>query len=72
MSWQKCPLCKGSGVDPNPGTYASIPICDVCKGAKIISELTGLPPNNTMTLSSGSTINIPSVWIDQEPMKPLK
>ena len=44
MSWQKCPLCNGSGIDPTSGTYSSVPICPTCKGTRIISELSGLPP----------------------------
>jgi hypothetical protein len=42
--WQNCPLCKGTGIDPSPGTYSSIPQCPICKGQRIISEVTGLPP----------------------------
>lgn len=44
MSWQKCPLCNGSGLGLNEGLYTAIPICSVCQGQKIISEVTGLPP----------------------------
>lgn len=39
MSWQKCPICGGSGSAGTTGLF-----CDVCKGEKIINELTGLPP----------------------------
>lgn len=42
--WQNCPLCKGTGFDPTPGTYSNIPECPICKGQRIISEITGLPP----------------------------
>lgn len=38
--WQVCPICKGTGNDPNVKHEQ----CTVCKGKKIISELTGLPP----------------------------
>ena len=37
MAYQICPLCKGEG-KINDNT------CTVCKGKKIISESTGLPP----------------------------
>lgn len=45
MSWQKCPICNGTGDNPfvlelPRSTYP----CPTCKGARIISELTGLPP----------------------------
>lgn len=44
--YQKCPICNGSGqVPPHPGSSATSEQCDVCQGKKIISELTGLPPN---------------------------
>ena len=33
--FQKCPICGGSGA-----------MCSVCKGKKIISTETGLPPSN--------------------------
>ena len=49
MSWQKCPLCNGSGIDPTVLLCNRIPICAVCKGQKIISELTGLPPLEQMS-----------------------
>lgn len=42
--YQKCPICNGTGIDQNPGTYSSIPKCTVCNGYKIINELNGLPP----------------------------
>lgn len=57
MSWQICPLCKGSGIDHNTPSKTDMGFfgpegltftlgneCTVCKGRKIISELTGLPP----------------------------
>lgn len=40
MSYQKCPVCHGSGEHPkHPMT-----VCPVCKGACIINEKTGRPP----------------------------
>lgn len=36
--WQKCPICLGVG---NTGFNK----CSTCNGTKIISELSGLPPN---------------------------
>lgn len=53
--WQQCTQCKGSGLEPIIGTYSSIPKCDVCNGAKIISQLTGLPPNKGMYVGSATS-----------------
>lgn len=39
--FQKCPVCNGTGTDPNS---INMNACTVCKGTKIISELTGTPP----------------------------
>jgi hypothetical protein len=45
MSFQKCPICLGTGDDPfvlelPKSTWP----CPTCKGTRIISEVTGLPP----------------------------
>jgi hypothetical protein len=45
--WQKCPLCT-----TKIQVEHSIQICTVCNGAKIISQLTGLPPNRSSILDS--------------------
>ena len=57
--WQKCPICNGTGVSPMSGTYTSIPTCPTCQGARIISEINGLPPSSTSipSIKSSSTIN---------------
>lgn len=45
MAYQCCPLCNGTGSDPTAGmAYSAFPQCPVCRGARIISEVTGLPP----------------------------
>lgn len=55
--WQLCPRCNGLGTvliypkstDAKNFTVIDIPIsniCPVCKGAMIISSVTGLPPSN--------------------------
>ena len=45
MSYQKCPICNGSGNDPFivTGSMSYYP-CPTCKGTRIISQLTGMPP----------------------------
>jgi hypothetical protein len=40
--FQKCPICEGSGEVPSNLLDTT---CSVCKGEKIISTLTGFPPN---------------------------
>lgn len=45
--FQKCPVCNGSGMEfnnPSP-TSSTSSRCSVCEGAKIISQLNGLPPD---------------------------
>jgi hypothetical protein len=46
MTYQKCPICDGSGMIPEPYTViTSFHVkCPTCKGARIISSMTGLPP----------------------------
>lgn len=59
--WQKCPICNGTGTSPLPGTYSSMPQCPTCLGARIISEISGLPPSHfqgkedTMSTFTSST-----------------
>jgi RecJ-like exonuclease len=48
MSWQKCPICEGTG----KASIMYMPSdCHVCLGSGIISELTGLPPKTKATSS---------------------
>ena len=52
MPFQKCPVCNGSGVvhlPLFPTTNAVHPPCKTCSGARIINELTGLPPYTVNT-----------------------
>ena len=44
MSFEVCPLCKGEGFITQMSNDKVT--CSVCKGAKVISELTGLPPSD--------------------------
>jgi len=45
MSWQKCPVCDGTGItSPTiPGANTS-ETCRTCNGERIISEWNGRPP----------------------------
>jgi len=46
MSFQKCPICNGTGIEPISGTTSNtLPRCLVCDGRRIINRKTGLPPN---------------------------
>ena len=43
--YQKCPICNGTGMVENGGLSTSCySQCPVCGGARIISEVTGIPP----------------------------
>lgn len=45
VMWQTCPVCHGSGVDPNCRiANTAFPPCPTCNGKRIISLLSGLPP----------------------------
>ncbi len=46
--YQKCPICNGSGVDQVSAYTGKDPKCLVCNGKRIINEITGKPPNNTV------------------------
>ena len=55
--WQKCPICDGEGRVTSNGLSSSVhQVCSLCKGAKIISELNGLPPNQSIELPSDEEI----------------
>jgi len=45
-AWQCCPICGGAGrVTPTGNVVTALfELCTVCRGKKIISTLTGLPP----------------------------
>jgi DnaJ-class molecular chaperone len=44
QGWQRCPICEGTGIYQGQGTFHEIPTCPTCNGKRIISTLTGLPP----------------------------
>lgn len=43
--FQNCPHCNGTGLEQYGTHGTSSPTCTVCNGQKIISSLTGFPPN---------------------------
>lgn len=46
MSFQKCPVCEGTGLMYDIRGVKNC-LCDVCKGCKIISTVSGYPPCGT-------------------------
>lgn len=71
--WQKCPICAGSGVEHYDQDYTSTAIkfpttCSVCKGKKIISEITGLPPewpSEGITVTYGNNPSSDTITAEQ-------
>ena len=61
--WQKCPICKGTGLDPNCFIINNNPPkCPVCKGKRIINTLTGNPPVDDRVEKLPSNINEVTFW----------
>jgi len=52
LTWQKCPICDGTGRNPFSTIYTP---CPICNAKRIISTLNGLPPNYTYKQSSPMT-----------------
>lgn len=49
MSFQLCPKCDGEGTIPTVGlSNSTMRMCPVCGGMKIISTVSGLPPNQRL------------------------
>lgn len=56
MSYQKCPICNGTGKINTYGlSTLTMEICDTCNGTKIIDDITGLPPSRNFVKSSTNT-----------------
>ena len=55
MSFQKCPVCEGSG---QVQRFGLSPVCHVCSGHGIIDEVTGQPPVSSVTISSSEDVYI--------------
>ena len=62
VNWELCPKCSGQGTVNKPphisgdqSTWVSGGsqyMCDVCNGTKIISSLTGNPPNKNWKIQT--------------------
>lgn len=66
MSFQKCPVCYGSGLDPS--SVGLVP-CPVCRGTRIIDELTGQPPYKETTFTTKTCGNISTKTCDNINLK---
>lgn len=63
--WQLCPKCNGEGQIDNLGISSSLfRQCPLCKGAMIISTLTGLPPDYEANKIKREELE--KEWVDQE------
>lgn len=60
--WQKCPICQGTGINNNSSWREP---CSVCKGQKIISELTGKPPATSVN-TSNTTTDLGNIDVENE------
>ena len=61
--WQKCPICKGTGLDSNHLVFNDEPPkCPTCKGKRIINTLTGNPPIDDKVEKLPSNINEITFW----------
>lgn len=69
MSFQKCPVCEGTGQVPRFGTN---PVCHVCNGHGIIDEVTGQPPLSNVVNNSESLSDAPQVNNDLASQRPPK
>ncbi len=60
MSYQECPVCKGTGKDMTKLVVNKpAPTCTVCNGSRIIDRVTGLPPIKVEVATIDlSTINL--------------
>jgi len=64
--WQKCPICNGSGQVETDGMSTNpYTLCPTCKGWRIISTITGRPPQIN-SFEFGITIQAPNVAIHKE------
>jgi len=77
MSWQKCPICNGTGLQESIGSrdkFHPLEPCRICNGTAIIDEMTGLPParmNNLELKRNMFDAAIESVRKDNPNGKPI-
>lgn len=54
--YQKCPICHGTDIDKVSAYTSDDPTCPACKGKRIISKITGKPPNQVVATEAKSWI----------------
>ena len=59
--WQKCPICEGKGfiedTNYNSGKCTLTSTCPTCEGHRIISKISGLPPESNNNKSAVESVN---------------
>jgi len=70
--FQKCPICNGTGKQENFDTTSKYSICKTCLGTGIISQLTGLPPNNNQFVDLSNEQKLGDTFINFQELSPEK
>lgn len=68
MAWEKCPLCSGSGKiksDLDVSDVQGNRQCPVCKGKRIIHQVTGVPPGEPMKKPEIKDVSIDDKALDE-------